>query len=137
MCHRLRPPFARLVITGFACVLAFGGAPSAREDVASDEAAIVHAVQRLTFGATQEEVARARRMGLGAWIGEQLDGRPRPNPRLDAKLASLTTITLSSDVIARDYFLPARRERRMEQAGQVTAADTTAPAADAAAAAAA
>lgn len=102
----------RLVLTGAALVVVVGhSALSARDQIPSDEGAILHAVERLTFGATQEDVARARRMGLSAWIAEQIDGPRRPHAGLDAKLADLTTIALPSNVIAREYFLPARRER--------------------------
>jgi uncharacterized protein (DUF1800 family) len=44
--------------------------------IPQDEAAIVHALNRLTFGARPGDVARVRSRGLARWIEDQLTPRP-------------------------------------------------------------
>lgn len=99
-----------------AIVLALSGHTRATPAaVPSDDAAIIHAVDRLTFGATPDDLARARRMGLSAWIDEQLKPSSLDTRGLNARLATFETLGLSSGALTRDYLMPARRERRARQ----------------------
>ena len=100
----------------------------AREPVPSDEAAVVHALNRLAFGPRPGDVQRIRQMGLGRWIDQQLQPSGTPDPSLDARLARLETLTLDSATIARDYFLPARQQRQARQRAAAQPGGASAPA---------
>jgi uncharacterized protein (DUF1800 family) len=86
-----------------------------REAVPSDRRAVTHALNRLAFGARPGDVDRVSRMGLDAWIDEQLSPGRETNARLIDRLARLTTVSLDSGTIATEYVQPAREERRRRQ----------------------
>ena len=58
---------------------------------------VLHAVSRLTFGATPALVAEVREVGISAWIAQQLEPQTIDDSALDAKLADLTTLGKSID----------------------------------------
>jgi uncharacterized protein (DUF1800 family) len=65
---------------------------------------IVHVLNRLTFGATSEDVDRVRRVGIDAWIDQQLHPeRVTENPALDAKLRELQTLDMPTWQILQKY----------------------------------
>lgn len=113
--HRFAPPRPVLAVACVAALLSSGSRGLADSPAPSDTAAIVHALERLTFGATSDDIARARRMGLGSWIDAQLNPASIDDAGLERRLARFETLTLSSAVLVRDYFTPARRERRERQ----------------------
>lgn len=94
------------VVVSLTC-LASGAAPT----VPSDEAAVVHTLERLTFGATPGAIDRARRMGLKEWIDEQLRPSQIDDREMAQRLAPFETLGLSIEELAREYIIPARRER--------------------------
>jgi uncharacterized protein (DUF1800 family) len=56
---------------------------------------IVHVLNRLTFGATPEDVDRVKRIGIDAWIDQQLHPeRLAENPALDVRLRQFQTLAL-------------------------------------------
>src|SRR5215475_11282447 len=56
---------------------------------------VVHVLNRLTFGATAADLERVRRIGIDAWIDQQLHPeRVAENPALDAKLRQFQTLDL-------------------------------------------
>ena len=83
--------------------------------VPTDDEAIRHALNRLTFGARQGDVERVRTMGLQRWIDQQLDPGRIDNSAVERRLASLETLTLDAATIQREYSGPAMRERRERQ----------------------
>ncbi len=90
------------------------GAPTA---IPATDDAIVHALNRLTFGPRPGDVARVKAMGLQDWIDRQLSPARIDNATLTARLARLETLSLDSATIQRDYSGPAmeaRRERRLQ-----------------------
>jgi uncharacterized protein (DUF1800 family) len=97
-------------ILGAAVVISSSGVES-KDAIPTDDAAIVHALDRLTFGATVRDVERVKRMGLPRWIKEQLNPSTIDDSRVEARLAGFETLDLASNVIARDYERPARQER--------------------------
>jgi len=65
---------------------------------------ILHALNRLTFGPRGSDVDQIRRMGLQAWIDRQLHPQSIPeNPALEAKLAPLDTLRMSSREMVHQY----------------------------------
>src|SRR6185436_10145463 len=82
-----------------------------------DDEAIVHVLNRIGFGARPGDVEKVRAAGLQRYIDEQLHPDRIPDPALDARLAELTTVRLSSRDISERYELPmieARRERKQD-----------------------
>ena len=80
-----------------------------------DDAAIVHVLNRIGFGPRPGDVENVRAVGLQRYIDEQLHPDRIPDPALEARLAALKTVRLSSRDISERYELPliaARRERK-------------------------
>ncbi|MDE3195786.1 MAG: DUF1800 domain-containing protein [Acidobacteriota bacterium] len=85
------------------------GSPAAGEDKAriTEDREILHVLNRLTFGPRQQDVDQVRRMGLGKWIETQLHPEAiAENPLLEAKLAPLDTLRMSTRDIVAHYPAP-------------------------------
>jgi uncharacterized protein (DUF1800 family) len=80
-----------------------------------DDRAIVHALNRLAFGARPGDVERIKSEGLPTWIERQLQPASLPDRDVAARLAPLATLQLDARTIAREYVAPARQERRRRQ----------------------
>jgi uncharacterized protein (DUF1800 family) len=104
----------RLFALSFVILLATSATP-AIQAAAADDPAIVHALNRLTYGPRPGDVDRVKAMGLQKWIDLQLTPSRIDNSALDAKLQRLETLTLDSETIQRDYAGPAMVERRQRQ----------------------
>jgi len=81
----------------------------------NDDNAITHALNRLAFGPTPQDIERVKRIGLSAWIEQQLQPQRIDNGKLEARLARLDTLDLDAKTIAEEYIRPAREERRRRQ----------------------
>src|SRR5688572_32595594 len=99
-------------------------APVSRPALEDDDA-IVHALNRLTYGPRAGDVDRVRAMGLHKWIALQLSPARIDDSALERRLQRLETLTLDSQAIVRDYAAPAMMERRRRAAER---ADDTAKA---------
>jgi uncharacterized protein (DUF1800 family) len=60
------------------------------------EQAIIHFLNRTSFGPTQEEVQRVKRMGIHAYLDEQLRPQSIEDDRLEERLTGLKTMRLTS-----------------------------------------
>src|SRR5439155_8579537 len=92
--------------------------------------AIVHALNRLAFGPRPGDVTAIREMGLARYIDRQLHPEKIADPAVDARLAGLTTIGMSSSEIAAQFELPqleARRQRRQQAQQNGTAVQPPPP----------
>jgi uncharacterized protein (DUF1800 family) len=99
-------------------LLIFSLAPASgaeRARIPSDAAATAHALNRLTFGPRPGDVERAQAMGLDRWVDRQLSPRTIPDPAIAGRLSRLTTLSLDSTTLAREFFLPARQARQSSQ----------------------
>src|SRR5216684_816482 len=99
--------------TGLAAALTH---PSAAT-LPSDEKTIVHVLNRLGFGARPGDVDHVRQIGLQKYIEQQLHPEHIDDPGMDARLADLGTIGLSSRLISKQFeqpLLELRRERKQE-----------------------
>jgi uncharacterized protein (DUF1800 family) len=68
---------------------------------------IIHALNRLTFGARQEDFEAVRRVGLNQWIEQQLHPQTIPeDPRLVARLAPFDSLRMSSAELIQHYPTP-------------------------------
>ena len=100
----------------FVVLLAAGAGAPALQAAPADDAAIVHALNRLTYGPRPGDVERVKAMGLQKWIEAQLAPSRIDDGALSAKLRHLETLTLDSETIQRDYAGPAMAERRKRAA---------------------
>jgi uncharacterized protein (DUF1800 family) len=103
-----------VIIALAAVLLQTPAAPSARAEIPNDDRAIVHALNRLAFGARPGDVAQVRRVGLARWIDQQLRPERVPDGALDERLARLTTLSLEPEALG-ETFIAARQERRLRQ----------------------
>jgi uncharacterized protein (DUF1800 family) len=87
---------------------------------AEPETRIVHAFNRLAYGPRPEDVERVRRIGLDAWIDQQLHPERIADEGIGARLAGLRTVGLSSGELMKGYEVPraARREIAKKKAEQ-------------------
>jgi uncharacterized protein (DUF1800 family) len=100
----------------FVVLLAAGAGAPALQAAPADDAAVVHALNRLTYGPRPGDVERVKAMGLQKWIETQLAPSRIDDGALTAKLRHLETLTLDSETIQRDYAGPAMAERRKRAA---------------------
>jgi uncharacterized protein (DUF1800 family) len=61
-----------------------------------DEALVAHTLRRISFGPTPEMFARVRRIGLGAFIDEQLRPQQLDDSPVEAQLARFTTLAMTN-----------------------------------------
>ena len=73
----------------------------------ADDKTIVHVLNRLGFGPTPATIERVRRIGLSAYIEQQLHPDRIADTAVAARLAPFTTLDKSSRELA-DEYLPAR-----------------------------
>jgi len=78
----------------------------------TDDAAIVHVLNRIGYGPRQGDVERVRAMGIQKYIEQQLSPERIDDHALQPRLQRLGTLTLDSETIQRDYEAPAMMERR-------------------------
>jgi uncharacterized protein (DUF1800 family) len=77
-----------------------------------DDKTIVHVLNRIGFGPRPGDIERVRSIGLAAYIDQQLHPERIADRQMAGRLASFSTLTLSTRELASDYFIPAMRPRR-------------------------
>src|SRR5215212_9372664 len=80
----------------------------------TEEQRVVHVLNRLAFGARPGEVERVRKLGLEAYIEQQLD-----DSALEARLRDLPTLGMSNGELLAKYPQPNQLLRRLERAGEL------------------
>ncbi len=111
----------RAVFTSAAFVAAVAVLPMRADQVRSavpaqpDTRTIVHVLNRLGFGPAPGDVERVARLGLAAYIEQQLHPESLPDAAMSARLAGFETLGRSSRDLAEHYFLPAQQARRAAQ----------------------
>lgn len=100
---------ARLTAVLLVCA---GWAASGTPAVPDDARTVDHVLNRLAYGPRPGDAARVRAMGVTAWIERQLRPDRIDDAALDARLATLTTLTLDSRTIVEEYDRPAVLARR-------------------------
>jgi uncharacterized protein (DUF1800 family) len=88
-----------------------------------DDRTIIHVLNRLGFGPSPGDVERVRRMGLEAYIDQQLHPERIADASMTTRLERFGTLTMSTRQLANEYFLPAQMERRERQRQAAAAAD--------------
>jgi uncharacterized protein (DUF1800 family) len=107
----MKRPIAAIV----AVVVAVGAAACANHPPPSllprapahpDASIVIHVLNRLTFGARATDVARVQRIGLPAFLDEQLHPERISDADVDARLRDFHALTISPRAFATDYYQP-------------------------------
>jgi uncharacterized protein (DUF1800 family) len=88
-----------------------GNAVPARADARTVE----HVLNRLGFGPRPGDIERVQKIGLAAYIDQQLNPDRIPDPDLDARLSEFQTLSLSTQELAEKYFVPGQQAQRAIQ----------------------
>ncbi|TAK02089.1 DUF1800 family protein, partial [bacterium] len=78
----------------------------------NQEQKTIHFLNRVSFGATQEEIEKVTRLGISAYLEEQLHPERIPDPLVEEKLARLKTVRLSSKDLLELYPPPNQAKAR-------------------------
>jgi uncharacterized protein (DUF1800 family) len=98
-----------------------------RAPLPDDHRTIVHVLNRIGYGPRPGDVERVRAMGLARYIGRQLNPEKIADTEMNARLAPLTTLTMSTSALAEEYYLPALEERNARQRQQAQAGTAMEP----------
>jgi len=101
--------------------------PASRALQHPDRGAVVHVLNRLTFGPRPGDADRVQAMGLAAYIAGQLRPDAIDDAALDARLAPLAGLDVSSRAFAADYYLPMVAARQVFTDTQKTGATAALP----------
>jgi len=82
----------------------------------ADTGVVTHLLERTSFGVRPGDVERVQAMGVDRYLDEQLHPERLSDAGVDARLAGLTTIGLSSRRIAEDFEMPAIEARKAAKA---------------------
>jgi uncharacterized protein (DUF1800 family) len=103
---------------------------TASSKVATDDAAIVHVLNRIGFGPRPGDVEKVRAIGVERYIDQQLHPERIPDGAMNARLSALTTIGMSSREIAARFEEPAleaKREKKKDSKDDPNQSKTPAP----------
>lgn len=119
----------RALAAAVAVQLALSSPPPAASEVAVDDAAIIHVLNRLTFGANARDVEAAKKAGLIAWIDAQLAPAATIDKALAERLAPIETLSLSTAELREKYEIPpnVRQEIQKVRAEREAANDADSP----------
>jgi uncharacterized protein (DUF1800 family) len=109
---------SRLRAAGVVLLAAALVPPPARVAAASlpsDNATIVHVLNRLAYGPRPADLDKVRATGLSRWIDQQLQPSRIDDPVMAAKLAGLKTASLSTRELLAGYELPREAKREIQQ----------------------
>jgi uncharacterized protein (DUF1800 family) len=116
-------------------VLAAAALPQAQQPRSAiptnpDDRAILHVLNRLGFGPAAGDIDRVKRLGIAAYVEQQLHPERLADDSMRDRLARFQTLNKSTRELAEEYFLPALAERRLQKRQQ-GAPDETRPQDDA------
>ena len=126
---RLPVPRSRIVLALLLCLLAFGATVATRTDALSAREQALHALNRLAFGPRPGDVDRVAKMGVAAYIQEQLYPQRIPDATLDARLSGYRILSLSNAQMMAQFEQPlreAKRKLKAERAANVSTSTSTA-----------
>ena len=91
---------------------------------APDDKTLTHVLNRIGFGPAPGDIDRVRKMGLAAYIDQQLHPQRLSDEKITARLAEFKTLTMSTRQLAEEFFVPADMLRRQAQRANGAAATT-------------
>jgi len=98
-----------------------GGRPARASIELQDDARILHALNRFTFGPRPHDLEAVRAMGLDRWFDQQLHPAGISNADLDARLAAFPAMLWSSEDLIRRF--PSNAVIRQALDGRIDAPD--------------
>src|SRR5258706_1662194 len=84
----------------------------------SPDEAILHALNRLAYGARPGDVERVRQMGLAKWIEQQLNPNSIDDKAMEARLQDYPTLRLSTAKLIDEYPKPKQAEKQAKKLAQ-------------------
>jgi len=105
------------------CSLALGFSTLTATDPGSNDKTIVHVLNRVAFGPGPGDLERVRAIGVTRYIDDQLHPERLTDAGMDARLAGLQTLRMTSREIAEQFEIPQLQARRAKQ--QAAASDKT------------
>jgi uncharacterized protein (DUF1800 family) len=93
----------------------------------AEDAVIVHLLNRISYGPRPADVERVRALGIQAFIEQQLHPERIADEGVQARLAGMTTLTLSTSELLERYQQPALQARRQRQQAAANSASGSAP----------
>ena len=84
----------------------------------TEEQKVIHFLNRTSFGPTREDVQKVNRLGIHAYLEEQLRPEKISDSLVDEKLAGLKTMRLSSRELIELYPPPRQQAGQQEMMGQ-------------------
>jgi uncharacterized protein (DUF1800 family) len=115
MTTRFRRAAGLILTVALAAPAGLAAARSRPVATADEDARIVHALSRLTFGPRPGDVEAVREAGLDKWIDRQLHPERIPDAGLAPRLASLPTLSLSTAEILRGYDPPPALKKEIQK----------------------
>src|SRR4051794_15655632 len=91
------------------------GAALASPPGPADSAVIAHILNRVAFGPTPRDIEHVRAVGVSRYIDEQLHPDRVADPEMDARLAGLQTLRMTSREIAEEFEIPQLKARLAKQ----------------------
>ncbi|HEX8719707.1 MAG TPA: DUF1800 domain-containing protein [Pyrinomonadaceae bacterium] len=85
----------------------------------SEEQRVVHVLNRLAFGARPGDVERVRKMGVEAYVEQQLNPSKVDDSAAEARLRDFPTLGMSNSELLAKYPQPGQLLRRLERAGEL------------------
>ena len=82
----------------------------------NDRQRALHALNRLAFGPRPGDVDAVMKDGVNTWIEQQLHPEAIPDPAVEARIATLPTMTLSNAQIVKTYYEPVLMARKQANA---------------------
>ncbi|HEX8190295.1 MAG TPA: DUF1800 domain-containing protein [Pyrinomonadaceae bacterium] len=108
-----------LVSNNFTFAAAQTTAAKASAQRLTEEQRVVHVLNRLAFGARPGEVERVRRLGVDAYIEQQLNPSKVDDSALEARLRDFPTLGMSNGELLAKYPQPGQLLKRLERAGEL------------------
>ncbi len=85
----------------------------------TEEQRVVHVLNRLAFGARPGDVERVRKLGVEAYIEQQLNPSKVDDAAAEARLRGFPTLGMSNSELLAKYPQPGQLLRRLERAGEL------------------
>jgi uncharacterized protein (DUF1800 family) len=85
----------------------------------TEEQRIVHVLNRLGFGVRPGDMERVRKIGLEAYVEQQLNPGKLDDSVVEAKLKNMPTLQMSNGELLAKYPQPGQLLRRLQRAGQL------------------
>jgi uncharacterized protein (DUF1800 family) len=112
------PGYQRISAAVAVTALVVAGVTASGQAPRDEDKTIAHVLNRIGYGPRPGDIENVRQIGLSRYIEQQLHPERIDDQALEARLAPLQTLAMSTSELAREYFLPAQQERRQQKTAQ-------------------